>query len=367
MHAIVIGVGFYPHLLNGGGDLTSSHDGMRQLTSPPISARLMADWFIEKFHHPGYPGKTVSLLLAESSPKEYVNPVTAEQYAVELANFDEFSEAISRWKERGNQHIDDLLIFYFCGHGISEGNSMVILPSDFGSNKDNAYRNAIDFVSLYDALAQYKARHQFFFVDACRSSSDTLSGNNGVDLLQVRPRTVEGVRIAPIFYSTLSGDAAHGRKGKSSIFTEALVDSLNDFAAVDNEGEDDWRVSNFTLSRTLDHLMKREMQNGTNLTQVPDSTEIRDEFYLNHLKSTPKTNLYIESNPEDKLEKAHLHCTVDDTFLIERDPEPGKEWSVSIPSGEVSVNATLDGELNPRPDKQVHASPPFKRVRLDLA
>ena len=41
-HALVIGVGDYPHLNGGSNARTEHHDGMEQLTSPPIPARLFA-------------------------------------------------------------------------------------------------------------------------------------------------------------------------------------------------------------------------------------------------------------------------------------------------------------------------------------
>ena len=45
-HALVIGVGDYPHLNGGSEKRTEQHDGMEQLTSPPISARLFASWLM---------------------------------------------------------------------------------------------------------------------------------------------------------------------------------------------------------------------------------------------------------------------------------------------------------------------------------
>jgi hypothetical protein len=46
-HAIVVGVGAYPHLNGGTGVLTPDHDGMGQLSSPPVSAHMFAAWLIE--------------------------------------------------------------------------------------------------------------------------------------------------------------------------------------------------------------------------------------------------------------------------------------------------------------------------------
>jgi hypothetical protein len=62
-HAIVIGVGHYPHLPGGKGrPKFRAHGGMGQLKSPPESARVIARWLIENYAHPDKPLATVSLL-----------------------------------------------------------------------------------------------------------------------------------------------------------------------------------------------------------------------------------------------------------------------------------------------------------------
>ena len=55
-HAIVIGVGTYPHL-NGGDPerLSRYHGGLKQLSSPPESAREFTNWLLDEFHNPAKP------------------------------------------------------------------------------------------------------------------------------------------------------------------------------------------------------------------------------------------------------------------------------------------------------------------------
>uniref|UniRef100_UPI003AF71AAD hypothetical protein n=1 Tax=Thiolapillus sp. TaxID=2017437 RepID=UPI003AF71AAD len=65
-HAVVIGVGAYPHL-NGGDPaaLTDLHGGLGQLSSPPVSARTITDWLLDSFNNPDKPLASVSLLVSE--------------------------------------------------------------------------------------------------------------------------------------------------------------------------------------------------------------------------------------------------------------------------------------------------------------
>lgn len=366
IHALVVGVGDYPHLIGGTGDLTSSHGGMRQLTSPTISARAMAEWLTEGLAHPDFSRKTVALLLSEREPKPFANPLNGDEHIVQQANFANIRQAIIDWKERGSQSTDDMLILYFSGHGMSEGiGSMVILPSDFGADRHNAYDTSIDFVNLYDAMEQATASRQCYFVDACRSSTDTLPDNGGRKILQVGPREADGVRVAPVYYATLIGQDAHARPGKPSLFTGALLSCLSDFAATDDEGDNDWRVSNFSLSRALDHMMSRIEVDGVSLDQVPISGEVHSSFYIHHLANPPKANVYVSSEPTDLLQNLQLVCKDASGAQRERESTEDPEWALVVPSGKTTIEAIgqNDGVADPI-KKSTTARPLFKRVKL---
>jgi hypothetical protein len=79
-HALVIGVGSYPHLLGGSGALCEDNEGLAQLTSPPVSARKFADWLICSFANPDKPLASVALLISEEenvvrgNTSRYINP-----------------------------------------------------------------------------------------------------------------------------------------------------------------------------------------------------------------------------------------------------------------------------------------------------
>jgi Caspase domain len=367
VHALVIGIGDYPHLLGGSGTLTPSHDGMGQLSSPPVSARMIADWLIEDFSHPERPVSSVALLLSEQPAGPYVNPATGTSLSVERATYDNIAAALGEWKARGSVNVQDLLIFFFCGHGIAQGDSMVLLADDFGTNPNNAYDNAIDFLSVYDAMQQADAQFQCYFVDACRASSDILGTNEGRRPLQIGPRIAPESRVGPIYYSTLGGKDAHGRPNQPSVFTEALLASFRDFGATDDEGDDDWRVSNLTLFEALEFRMDREKNAGKPIVQVPEAASFTKKFYICHLADNPRSTLLVESAPIERLTDATLTCKVNGTKIAERGPEDGVDWAVIVPTGEVSVFPKLTSESAPRPERKTHARPPYKRLKLDLA
>ncbi|MER9771244.1 caspase family protein [Mesorhizobium sp. M0220] len=145
---------------------------MEQLTSPPISARLFASWLTsENFRNPTKPLASVALLLSEAAPAPFLDPRNgASKFDVALADSANVRLAITEFFKRGDENADNLLIFYFCGHGIAAGTDTALLLSDYGANPLNALERAIDFRRLRIGMGRCKASEQCFFIDACRAS-----------------------------------------------------------------------------------------------------------------------------------------------------------------------------------------------------
>ena len=369
-HAVIIGVGDYPHLLGGNGPLTPVHDGMGQLTSPPASARAFAHWLLKEFHNPECPLGTVQLLLSEQDESTFQPPDGSPAIEVERASFENIEEAINEWRERADTHLDNMTIFYFCGHGISEGNAMVLMPSDFGS-EDNAFKHSIDFQNIYESMEQYKAKRQCYFVDACRASSDALAMNAGARILQNNPRRVEGTRLGPVYYATLKTEKSHGVPGQPSWFTSALIESLTHFGADKREG--DWRVTNRGLNLAIDHLMKSLYHTGIERAQTPDNTGVIDTFPVSYLKRDPHAILYLSGNPSIRFNASKVKCTDPAGMHIERDPvlpaneDPGDWWIVRVTAGPSKVEVfDPTNAVAPIADEQVEVTPPYQRLTLAL-
>src|SRR5262249_4049056 len=125
-HALVIGVGSYPYLVGGNGPLTDDNEGLRQLTSPPVSARAFADWLVTSFSNPDKPLASVALLISEANnvvdgnTSTYLNPKTNVSHDLERAQIDTVAKAVDEWQTRADSRVDNMTIFYFCGHGIAQ-------------------------------------------------------------------------------------------------------------------------------------------------------------------------------------------------------------------------------------------------------
>jgi len=370
-HALVVGIGRYPHLL-GGESPSASSDGMKQLSSPPVSARAFAAWLVAEYHHPAKPLGSVALLLSEESPAPFVNPRTGESAEVAEATIANLTSAVEAWKGRGDAQAQNRLVLYFCGHGISEGDDMALLASDFDPDSGNPLNQALDFGRLRHGLKRCAASEQLFFVDACRASSDVLISQAGaafagqVPLLPgMRPRELPRLLSVP-YYATLAGDLSHARPGEVSLFTQALLRGLRGAGSDDPEG--DWRVTTILLQQAIDHFMKQPMFAGKVAgVQVPVVGELPG-FDLTELTAPPTVPVYVGCAPPDDNATAEFVCRRAGAECGRRaadgaDPaDPVAEWSLDLPFGEYEFQATLGaGEVR---SKSLMVRPAYRRITL---
>lgn len=76
-HVLIIGVGDYPNVrqsrvARNAADLLE----VRPLTSPPRSARELADWFLTSFHNPNAELGSLELLFSDAGQTTYQHPQT---------------------------------------------------------------------------------------------------------------------------------------------------------------------------------------------------------------------------------------------------------------------------------------------------
>jgi hypothetical protein len=368
-HAIVIGVGDYPHLLDGSRAVSQFNDGMGQLTSPPESARGMACWLIEEFHNPDAPLATVALLLSDSTSKEFKNPRTQDRFQLERAEMPAVKEAVKNWKRRGDSLAGNLLLFFFCGHGVAQGPDSSLLLSDYGADDDNPLAGAVDFTTLRLGMKRCTAARQLYFVDACRSSSDTLiesldeRGDPIILPLQSELKDTE----SPVFYSTLAGAKAFGRTGKPSAFTEMLLKGLRGGGAHDIQ--DEWRISTTRLKEAIDLYLARAVAAGEKKKQVPPADDLTT-FDFHFLKDErPLADVFVQCKPEDANNSAVLGCKPMENGIsqaTERTVLSAEPWPLQLLSGSYSFAASFaDGSFKPN-GKTSFIRPPLREIRIDV-
>src|ERR1043165_5467672 len=139
-HAVVIGVGRYPHLRDGDGARLADPEDMGQLTSPPVSARAVATWMLDNLAcaNTARPLGTLRLLVSEAGDSRPFHHSKSNVRSRPLpAPIDNIQSAVEGWKLIGDSSPDHLLIFYFCGHGMGDAGLLALLAEDFGRRPAN--------------------------------------------------------------------------------------------------------------------------------------------------------------------------------------------------------------------------------------
>lgn len=371
--ALVIGVGHYPALPGGGGpSQMAKPEGLRQLQSPPVSAREVARWLIEHYHSDARPLTTVQLLLSEPVPGtfEYQQAGTVQVVQPQPADIATVKQAIRDWYELGNHNADDLLIFYFCGHGVSEGALTSLLMSDFGAVPLAPMEGALDFRRFHAGMEDCRARHQCYFIDACRLSSTLIRRNNdyaGDPVLQagVQPNPGGRVRLGPKFMSTLPGEASHARPGQPSLFTGALLEALNGAGAGDEDGGD-WVVKTNRLHAAMEYLVKEIIdENGWDVGQQTITDGMQD-LPLNTL-DCPLVPVSLAVDPHQAHIEATLQCLDSNGVQRQRLAQP-KPWNFRVPVGTYSFQANfVSPQYAPVALDNQLVRPPYLRRVLKVA
>lgn len=322
-HAIVIGVGSYPWLLNGAklGDRALA-EGMGQLASPPRSARAFADW-LWGHRDPSAPLGTAELLISEGDGTAAYERPDGETFDVERADKAGVEAALRRWKARGNERDGNALIFYFCGHGVAKGPQLMLLASDFGSNTEFPYADAFWVEGMREGMLNCRATRQTYFVDACRVASGRLLKEYTSPLDPVfaaRPPYTPGLATST-YYATTSGKAAYGRPDSVSLFTGFLLRALEGMAADDDEGV--WRVETTKIQRVLGDLSSRLAKPGDFGLQAPVGGD-QTSFGLHWPADTPTVPFLLEQADLD--DDATPPASVS-TVRVHREGGRVAEWS----------------------------------------
>lgn len=254
-HVLIVGVGRYGYGKGEGESLIGGD--LKQLTSPPISARAMADWFLGKFQHPAKPLASLSLVISEAQPAPYQLPGGGAAVHPPGATLAGVKAAAKCWAARVGANKENLAVFYFCGHGASLGQAAALLLEDFGE-PGAEYEGAIELDTLRGTMRNSPAIQQVFLLDCCRTNADDLYRNEttiGSRIVSV-PSFQRGHHTPPqqfVLFPTIDGEEAFGIKDNVSAFTSSIIDAMSFAAADGSTGV--WRTTTGSLLSAVDQLV----------------------------------------------------------------------------------------------------------------
>jgi hypothetical protein len=363
-HAIVIGCGAYRHLPGGSGRLMAGRlsdklTGMQQLDPmASLSVRHVADWLFREYHEDGgsRPLRSLHLLLSETAPAPYRTPDGVDHELPE-STFDNVAAAVKDWRRRGEGSPDNLMIFYFFGHGVAAGNDSALLCADFGADEDDPFGTAIAFPDFYLGMDLCAARSQLFLIDACRTASENLieaAQSSGGRPIIAGIRAITSDRIAPVYKGAILGGAAFSLATGPSFFAQALTDSYRGAAwRRDARG---WYIDSTMMPAAMEtYLRRRKARFGA--LPVRFSPGETPPLALKRPSGEPRVPVDIGFDPPEVIAQAALVCRrvgVGGATPHIRNQEPGT-WELELEGGLYEVEARLPGEVPLR--ESVFAAP----------
>ena len=314
-HVLLVAVGAYPHLLGGTGPLTSNPLGLHQLSSPPISARAVADWFIARqlntalsvgFYNPSAQLASVEMLVSPEG--KYVSP-GGPTVNVDLASMGNIREAVSVWLERLKADQGSTGVFYFCGHGIMAGDQY-LLAEDFGKSNFQPWTHSFDITNTIRSLQREVSGPLYFFIDSCLAVPRDvllLSGALASPLIATRIDRRVTSKSCVVINATKEGELAFALNNEVSFFTRALIRSLSGFAGRKVPGQNLWAVTADELRKSI--FLLNEENKVAALRQQPTFFMSGDEAVL-HYETQPtresiELNIEIWTERRDRLAEAH--------------------------------------------------------------
>jgi len=353
-HVLLVGVGTYDYLVDGSSENLDVADSMEQLDAPAKSVKAIADWLLDgNFHNGDRPLASVAMIVSAPDPFVYAHEASTNAgVPLPSGTAAEVVAAIRAWLARASTHRESMTIFYFCGHGIFAGNS-VLLCRDYGEEPDDRFAGAINFDNLCSAMQTKIPEYQIFLADACRTPDDTidlLATFNGAGLSALSPSKLitrggmpakQSVHLAT---STLA--PSYGRIDGVSVYADALLRALAGGGAQIEYGM--W-VGTDGLQNALGTYTPR-LAKAEGVEQEPD--RIRSGRFKIHKPTRIEVPVYFTCNPEEawhsKFKLIGLRG-VDVAVDLDHDPEeqPGRnELEFLLESDKYSFSAVF-GETSP--------------------
>jgi Caspase domain len=353
VHALIVGVSDY-QFLPALDDIPREETWfLTKLSSPALSAfkvyqRLRQDDL-------RLPLKTVRLLLSPSQRELQAEPALAQitmpsPAATTAPRADRFAfeRAARAWRTDATKTADDLIIFYFAGHGIQrvidEG---IILLDDFLEHDHPPLAKSATVGNLRSGLTPSVkfpkvAKTQFFFIDTCLLEPKSLgkfANPQPFDVFGAETYGPPDRRESAVLFSTVNRAAAIGRDGKLSHFAEALISAFDHGAedAVDPDGNGPvWPITAHTI-KTAVNLYYQRAKLGT----LVKMDAYVGEPVIRKLIAPPDVDLAILISPD------HLQCAI--MLMDESDnPVPGLPpfdktvFDVKIKAGFYKIQITCD-------------------------
>lgn len=356
-HILIVGVGSYPFLSGGRQSKEQTFDGAQllgQLGSPPISAEAFYKSILNLNENGCWitPLGTVDVLV--SADAESVGLFDGKE--LEPATIANVKSAYWRWKERCNTDEGNTALFFFCGHGLDNG-EQYLLAEDFGENTGNPWEGTFAFDMTRRAFSACKAKTQIFLIDACRQlTNNMVSTDLPKNPIDPPNRYVTESKFSLVQKAAAPNEAAYGIDGQPSFYTKALINALHGHAS--SNKSDNWIVSTAAIATQMTTLLMQVAESeGYDQRCISTTSDVTD---LLKLPGPPEVPLTITCKPDQALIHASLSYQELNTQMGSSRPPSNEPWKVIVAAGIYLMDASFaNGGYTSVPPRVKSVIPPF--------
>ena len=371
-NALVIGVSRYDNLPIEPDHAKKETLGMTQVKTPAMSALKFAQWLRDSYNPPKAPLANLWLLLSPSQSEiDAADGMKEAAAAVEQPKTDVVKNVLDQWRLACTQNEEDVAVMYVAGHGAqhsSEGS--VLILQDFDPNDNPLLTCAMDVGAVRRGMSvEEAAQKQFYFVDACRIVprlfKDYWTMSPGVTLDD--PIEMEA-RISKVYFGAASGTAALGHPELGTLFSMALIDSLNGKAVTPLAGGG-WGVTTESLAKSLDTEVRRlahKFQEKQETT--PGGSGISTTLHV--VADAPEVELQMRIQPEEAFDKATAELKTSAGEVIFEEAVFNPQVTRPVPAGALVVNVLVPDDepiLISKFGLEIGAVPPQTVVYVDVS
>lgn len=371
-HVLIVGIGHYPCLLGGEKENSSLAEGMGQLDAPPISARKLAQWFLEDFHNPEKPLRSIAMVVSEREPSTFQHARALPPHPLPRGDGAEVEDVIQRWIARSSGKSDNLTVFFFCGHGISSAQSVLLLR-DYGAKPFHRFDGALNLSAFRVGMQTMTPNEQLFIIDACRMPSAALDkvrgevrpGRTAISPADLDDRGGQPARQS-VHHATSDLAPAYGRVDGPSLYTEALLMGLNGGGVQPNFDPSNLWVGTNALQTAVSAYVAR-LAAKEKVEQLPDvSGAISFKIHQPLEVAIP---LHVISHPPEAMKQARVEARLDKdvkSYYDFREHEAAEEWVVNLSYCAHTIFASFHENLGFEDERLVNTPmPPESYCRIN--
>jgi len=230
---------------------------------------------------------------------------------------------------------NDLVIFHFSGHGITnEKNESYLICAD--TKISSVFTSSISLEFIINKFKSAGLNKILLFVDACR---ETVSETKGIKKNQFKEKIFQESEVAAVFYATKQGWYSYeDPNSENGIFTRFLLSGLSGKADFNND-----KLITFT---ELDQYVTEEIFNYAltiNYQQKPYTKIYGEKFGDIAITKTSGFDTYVESkNSDDEISNENFIVVEGGQFFM--GDEKGLGDRNELPTRLVTVNKFIVGK-----------------------